>query len=49
MARVAAVKRHYRAVQVTAGVVLVVVGVLVMFGVFAHLARWLPSFSPAGL
>ena len=49
MARLAVVKRHYHAVQVTAGIVLVVVGVLLMFGVFAHLSRWLPSFSPAGL
>ncbi len=49
MARLAAVKRHHHAVQVTAGLVLVVVGVLLMFGVFAHLARWLPQFRPAGL
>lgn len=49
MARLAAIKRHYRAVQVTAGSVLVVVGVLLMFGVFAHLSRYLPTFSPAGL
>ena len=49
MARLAVVKRHYHVVQVTAGIVLVVVGVLLMFGVFAHLSRWLPSFSPAGL
>ena len=49
MARLAVIKRHYRVVQVAAGIVLVVVGVLLMFGVFAHLSRWLPSFSPAGL
>jgi cytochrome c-type biogenesis protein len=48
-ARAAVIKRHYRAVQITAGAVLVVVGVLLMFGVFAQLSRWLPSFSPAGL
>jgi cytochrome c-type biogenesis protein len=49
MARLAAVKRHYRAVQTSAGVILVIVGVLLMFGVFSHLSRWLPTFSPAGL
>ncbi len=49
MARLAVIKRHYRIVQAAAGIVLVVVGVLLMFGVFAHLSRWLPSFSPAGL
>ena len=43
------VKRHYRAVQVTAGVVLVVFGVLMMFGVLQQLSRWMPMFSPAGL
>ena len=49
MARLAAVKRHYQVVQVTAGVVLVVVGVLLMVGLFADASRWLPAFTPSGL
>ena len=49
MSRLAVVKRHYRVVQVAAGTVLVVAGVLLMFGVFAQLDRWLPSLGPAGL
>jgi cytochrome c-type biogenesis protein len=48
-ARLAFVKRHYRAIQVTAGVVLVVVGVLMMLGTLQRLSTWLPSFSPGGL
>lgn len=47
--RLSFVKRHYRGVQVTAGVLLVVFGVLLMLGVLEHLSRWLPSFSLGGL
>ena len=43
------VKRHYRAIQVGAGVLLVVFGVLMMFGVLTQLSRWLPAFRPLGL
>ena len=43
------VKRHYRAIQVTAGALLVVFGVLMMLGVLEQLGRWLPAFSPGGL
>jgi len=45
MARLAWVKRHYREVQVTAGVILVVFGVLMMFGVFQRLGAWLPEYD----
>jgi cytochrome c-type biogenesis protein len=48
-ARLGWVKRHYRGIQVTAGVVLVVFGVLMMFGVLQQLSRWMPAFSPGGL
>jgi cytochrome c-type biogenesis protein len=48
-ARLGAVKRHYRAVQVTAGVLLVVFGVLMMSGVLAQASRWLPAIDPGGL
>jgi cytochrome c-type biogenesis protein len=48
-ARLAWIKRHYRAVQVTAGMLLVVFGVLMMLGVLERLSRWLPAFSPGGL
>ena len=47
--RLSFVKRHYRAIQVTAGVLLVVFGVLLMFGVLDQMGRWLPAFSPGGL
>jgi cytochrome c-type biogenesis protein len=43
------IKRHYRAVQVAAGALLVVFGVLMMFGVLQQLSRWMPVFSPGGL
>ena len=46
--RVAAVKRHYRAFQIAAGAVLVVVGVLFLTGTFDALSRSL-SFGPTGL
>jgi cytochrome c-type biogenesis protein len=48
-ARLGWVKRHYHAIQVTAGVLLVVFGVLMMFGLLQQLSRWMPAFSPAGL
>ena len=47
--RLSWVKRHYRAIQVTAGALLVVFGVLMMLGVLEQLGRWLPAFSPGGL
>ncbi len=43
------IKRHYRAVQVTAGVLLVVFGALMMLGVLQEFSRWMPAFSPGGL
>jgi cytochrome c-type biogenesis protein len=48
-ARLGWVKRHYRGIQVTAGLVLVVFGVLMMFGVLQQLSRWMPALSPGGL
>ncbi len=48
-ARLGAVKRHYRAIQVTAGVLLTFFGVLMMLGVLDQMSRWLPAFSPGGL
>ena len=48
-ARLASVKRHYRAVQLTAGAVLVVFGMLLAFGVVERTAGWFPVFSPGGL
>jgi cytochrome c-type biogenesis protein len=48
-ARLGWVKRHYRGIQVTAGLVLVVFGVLMMFGVLQQLSRWMPVVSPGGL
>lgn len=47
--RLSVIKRHYRVVQVGAGLLLVVFGVLMMLGVLEQLGRWLPTFSPAGL
>ena len=46
--RLSTVKRHYRAFQICAGAVLVVVGVLFLTGTFDTLSRSL-SFGPAGL
>jgi cytochrome c-type biogenesis protein len=46
--RVAAVKRHYRAFQITAGAVLVATGVLFVTGLFDQISRSL-SFGPTGL
>ena len=48
-ARLGFVKRHYRVIQVGAGVLLIVFGVLMMFGVLEQMGRWLPAFSPGGL
>lgn len=48
-ARLAVVKRHYRAIQVTSGAVLVVFGVLLATGVVDRLAAGLPAFVPGGL
>jgi cytochrome c-type biogenesis protein len=48
-ARLGWVKRHYHAIQVTAGALLIVFGVLMMFGVLQVLSRWMPAFSPGGL
>jgi len=48
-ARLAGVKRHYRAVQAVAGALLFVFGVLMMLGLLQDLSRWLPAFSPGGL
>jgi cytochrome c-type biogenesis protein len=48
-ARLGVVKRHYRAIQVGAGVLLIIFGVLMMLGVLAQMGRWLPAFSPGGL
>lgn len=47
--RLSFVKRHYRAVRMAAGVLLVVFGVLLMLGVLEQMGRWLPAFSPGGL
>jgi len=35
--------------MVTAGVLLVGFGVLLMLGVLEQIGRWLPAFSPRGL
>lgn len=48
-ARLAVVKRHAHGIQVGAGLLLVVFGVLLMVGVLDQLTRWLPRFSPGGL
>jgi len=48
-ARLGWVKRHYKGIQVTSGLVLVVLGVLMMFGVLQQLSRWMPVVSPGGL
>lgn len=48
-ARLGWVRRHYRAVQIVAGTVLVVFGVALMLGVLTRLSAWLPAFDPGGL
>ncbi len=47
--RLAAVKRHYRTISVVAGILLVVCGVLMMFGLLEKAARLLPAVSFGGL
>ena len=47
--RLAGVRGHYRQIQVAAGVLMILFGVLMMLGVLDQMARWLPSFSPGGL
>lgn len=47
--RLAWVKRHYRGIQVVAGVVLVVFGLLLALGLVDRLAAKLPAFVPGGL
>jgi cytochrome c-type biogenesis protein len=47
--RLAAIKRHYRAFQLTAGIVLVVVGVLFITGTFDSLSRALSELDPLSL
>jgi len=48
-ARLAVVKRHYRAIQVASGAILVVFGVLLAAGAVDRLAGWLPTFVRGGL
>jgi len=48
-ARLDVVKRHYRAIRIASGVVLVVFGVLLALGLFERLASRLPVFIPGGL
>jgi cytochrome c-type biogenesis protein len=48
-ARLYCVKRHYRGIQVAAGLLMFVFGVLLMLGVLERLSRWLPAFSLGGL
>jgi cytochrome c-type biogenesis protein len=48
-ARLAVVKRHYRAIQIASGAILVVFGVLLATGVVDRLAARLPAFVPGGL
>ncbi len=47
-ARLTVVKRHYRGIQIGAGVLLTVFGVLMMLGVLDRLTRWLPYVAPPG-
>jgi cytochrome c-type biogenesis protein len=47
-ARLQVVKRHYRGIQIGAGVLLVAFGVLMMFGVLDQVTRWLPYVAPPG-
>ena len=49
MARLSFIKRHYRGIQVGAGLLLFVFGVLLMAGVLERLSRLLPAFSLGGL
>jgi cytochrome c-type biogenesis protein len=47
-ARLKGVRRHYKGIQIGAGVLLMVFGVLMMFGVLDQLTRWLPYVTPPG-
>ena len=47
--RLSFIKRHYRSIQVGAGLLLFVFGVLLMLGVLERLSRLLPAFSLGGL
>ena len=47
--RLSFIKRHYRGIQVGAGLLLFVFGVLLMLGVLERLSRLLPAFSAGGL
>jgi cytochrome c-type biogenesis protein len=47
--RLSFVKRHYRGIQVGAGLLLFVFGVLLMLGVLERLSRLFPAFSLGGL
>jgi cytochrome c-type biogenesis protein len=47
--RLSFIKRHYRGIQVGAGLLLFVFGVLLMLGVLERLSRLLPAFSLGGL
>jgi cytochrome c-type biogenesis protein len=49
MSRLAFVKRHYRAVEITAGVLLIVFGVLLLTDRVGVFSRYLPSLQPFGL
>lgn len=48
-ARLAIFKRHYRAVQMVAGTLMILFGALLATGVFGRMAHGLPSFDPGGL
>jgi cytochrome c-type biogenesis protein len=47
-ARLKGVRDHYRGIRIGAGVLLMVFGVLMMFGVLDQLTRWLPVVNPPG-
>ena len=47
-ARLDVIKRHYRAVRLSAGAIMVVAGVLMMLGFFSRLSGWLPSLELGG-
>lgn len=44
--RLSAIRRHYRAIRMVAGVLLIAAGVLMIIGAFDILARTLPSWVP---
>jgi cytochrome c-type biogenesis protein len=47
-ARLKGVRLHYRGIRIGAGVLLMVFGVMMMFGVLDQLTRWLPVINPPG-